>query len=165
MTNVLLTCPMCKKMVTGDTRACPRCRADLTILADYANHVHGGLIRAESLTRNGELDEAVWAYLEVLEVDPDNIQARRQIARVATAVRQFDRVAQSQRWLRRLQRQARFRHWLASWEEARPWRNWYYLFLVLLLLLIAFGLGYQRGRDSRRPVPVIDFPVPTPMEG
>ena len=41
----------------------------------------------------GELGDAVWKYLEVLEVDPDNAVARRQVGRVATAVRQFDEKA------------------------------------------------------------------------
>ena len=91
----MLMCPMCQKVLTEWTRECPRCRADLSILVSYADHLQQGLARADALTRQGELGEAVWAYLEVLEVDPDNDAARRQVARVATAVRQFDRVAVS----------------------------------------------------------------------
>src|SRR5437879_6184293 len=113
----MLTCPMCKKEVAEHALTCPRCRADLSILVDYVSHLQGGLVRAEDLTRQGELGDAVWAYLDVLEVDPDNVQARQQVGKVATAVRQFDRAAIGRRWLKRLQRQARFRRWLASWQE------------------------------------------------
>src|SRR5919204_6860973 len=119
----VLTCPMCKKTVAEDVRACPRCRADLSILVDYVDHLKNGLARAEALTRAGELAEAVWAYLEVLEVDPDNTIARRQVGRVATAVRQFDRVAVGRRWLDRLQRQHRFRRWLSR-QADEPWVGW-----------------------------------------
>ena len=51
---------------------CPRCRADLSLLVEHVEHLQGGLARAEALTQRGELGEAVWAYLEVLEADPNN---------------------------------------------------------------------------------------------
>ena len=73
-------------------RGCRHCRAYLDLLVEYVSQLQTGLERAESLTRAGELDQAVWAYLAVLEVDPDNATARRQVGRVVTAVRQFDRV-------------------------------------------------------------------------
>ena len=84
---------MCKKAVAESCVECPRCRADLSLLVDYVGHLQDGLVRAEQLTRKGDLGEAVWTYLEVLELDPDNAVARRQVNRVATAVRQFDRAA------------------------------------------------------------------------
>ena len=59
-------------------------------LVDYTDHLQTGLERAESFTRAGKLGDAVWEYLQVLEVDPDNATARRQVGQVATAVRQFD---------------------------------------------------------------------------
>src|SRR6266852_5890334 len=108
----MLTCPMCKKTLPESTQRCPRCSTDLSLLTDYVEHLHDGVARAEDLTRQGHLGEAVWAYLEVLEVDPDNAIARRQVGRVATAVREFDRTAPGRRWLQRLGREARFRHWL-----------------------------------------------------
>ena len=37
----------------------------------------GAAAQAENLTRAGELGEAVWAYLEVLETEPDNAAARQ----------------------------------------------------------------------------------------
>jgi len=83
-------CPMCNKPLRELTRKCPTCQADLDLLVDYASGLQGGLQRAENLARSGELGQALWAYLEVLEVDPDNPAARKQIGQVVTAVRQFD---------------------------------------------------------------------------
>ena len=141
----MLICPMCKKELAEWAAECPRCRADLALLVDYVEHLQDGLTRAEEFTRQGELGEAVWAYLEVLEVDPDNARARQQVGKVATAVRQFDRAAVGRRWLQRLQRQARFRRWLASWHEDTATWNWSLLLaaagLLLVTLLIGFGLG------------------------
>src|SRR5438270_8554773 len=105
----MLTCPMCKKAVEGLVSHCPRCATDLTLLVDYVAHRQEGLARAEALTRDGKLGDAVWAYLEVLEVDPENAAARRQVGQVVTAVRQFDRAAPGRRWLRRRRRQDQFR--------------------------------------------------------
>src|SRR5919107_1426650 len=99
----MLTCPQCKKRTQGLLRKCQTCQTDLSLLVDYVGHLQDGLVRAEVMTRTGELGEAVWAYLEVLEVDPDNATARRQVGRVVTAVRQFDNASPSRRWLKRLQ--------------------------------------------------------------
>src|SRR5947207_932600 len=123
----MLTCPMCKKRLSGLVRQCPTCRTDLSLLMDYVAALDDGLTRAESLTRAGELGEAVWTYLEILEVDPGNATARRQVSRVATAVREFDRAAHGRRWLARLQRRAQFREWADSWGTAGtapPWLTW-----------------------------------------
>jgi len=125
----------------------------LSILVSYADHLQQGLKRADALTRQGELGEAVWAYLEVLEVDPDNDAARRQVARVATAVRHFDRVAVSRRWLQRLRRQARFRRWLASWQAARSDKSVHRTLLAAMLVLAALVLGYEIGLHVERPQP------------
>src|SRR5262249_36230041 len=84
------SCPQCNKPLRELVRRCPSCQADLDLLVDYVSHLQGGLERAENLTRAGELGQAVWAYLEVLEVDPDNAPAKRQVGQVAAAVRQFD---------------------------------------------------------------------------
>src|SRR5438132_10617209 len=86
----MLTCPMCKKMLAPVTSPCPRCRADLSLLVDYMDNLDEHLSRAEAALKAGELGDAVWAYLNVLETDPDHPTARRQVTRVATAVRQFD---------------------------------------------------------------------------
>src|SRR5947199_2247550 len=94
----MLQCPQCTKPLRELVRQCPTCKADLDLLVDYVSHLQGGLERAENLVRAGELGPAVWAYLEVLEVDPDNGPARKQIGQVVTAVRQFDTVIPGRRW-------------------------------------------------------------------
>src|ERR1700686_5015309 len=95
-------CPQCTKPLREITRRCPSCQADLDLLVDYVSHLQGGLERAENLTRAGELGQAVWTYLEVLEVDPDNATARHKVRQVVAAVRQFDRSAPGRRWLERM---------------------------------------------------------------
>ena len=89
----MLQCPQCTKPLRELVRRCPTCQADLDLLVDYVSHLQGGLDRAENLVRAGELGQAVWAYLEVLEVDPDNATARRQVSQVVTAVRRAEQVA------------------------------------------------------------------------
>jgi hypothetical protein len=140
----MLICPMCKKEVVESARACPRCRTDLSILSSYLGELQAGIRHAQSLTRTGELGEAVWAYLEVLEVEPDNAEARRQVGRVATAVRQFDRVAVGRRWLNRLRREAKIRRWLARWRLSVP--NRWRLAEKLIIALLAFVIGYLVGK-------------------
>src|SRR5438270_13694672 len=95
-----MKCPQCTKPLPELTRTCPSCKADLDLLVEYVRNLQGGLERAERLTRAGELGPAVWEYLSVLEVDPDNPAARRQVGQVVTAVRQFDRLTPRRRWLR-----------------------------------------------------------------
>jgi len=150
----MLTCPLCNKKAAALERECPSCHADLTLLVDYVENLAGGLVRAEELTRAGRLGEAVWTYLEVLEVDPDNATARRQVGRVVTAVRQFDRAAPGRRWLKQLQRRTRFRRWIASWEEGDggPWNNLFWLLLAVGALFLVFSLGQQtRGPPANPP--------------
>ena len=143
----MLTCPMCKKPLTESTPRCPRCGTDLSLLTDYVEHLHDGVARADALTRQGDLGEAVWAYLEVLEVDPDNAAARKQVGRVATAVREFDRAAPGRRWLKQLGRQARLRHRLQALRLNNPWIFWAIaLGGCVLFFALGYYLGYQTGR-------------------
>jgi len=86
----MLTCPMCKKELPSGTTPCTRCRADLTMLVDYMSNLDEHLNKADAALKSGELGEAVWAYLNVLETDPEHPIAQRQVREVATAVRQFD---------------------------------------------------------------------------
>jgi len=144
----MLTCPMCKKSVQLSSRECPTCRTDLSLLADYVDHLEDGLARAESLTRAGELGEAVWAYLAVLEVDPDNAEAKRQVGQVAAAVRQFDRIAVGRRWLDKLRRRARFRHWADTWGRDRQGPFWVALVVGTTLVLVALAVGWVLGVRS-----------------
>src|SRR5437588_739450 len=91
-------CPQCSKPLRELVRRCPSCQADLDLLVDYVSHLRVGLERAEDLTKAGELGQAMWAYLEILEVDPDNAAAKKQVSQVATAVRQFDSAAPGRPW-------------------------------------------------------------------
>ncbi len=141
----MLTCPMCKKSVRLDSRECPTCRTDLSLLVEYVDHLEDGLAKAERLTRAGRLGEAVWAYLSVLEVDPDNAEARRQVGQVAAAVRQFDRIAVGRRWLDKMRRRAHFRHWAESWGRGGQGNLWVVLALGLALALAALAVGWALG--------------------
>lgn len=91
-------CPQCNKPLAEIVKQCPSCRADLSLLVNYVAGLSGTLERADQLTRQGELAQAFWIYLEVLEVDPDNPIAKRHVGQIATAVRQFDRSAPARRW-------------------------------------------------------------------
>ena len=97
----MLTCPMCKKVLEPAATPCPRCRADLSLLVDYMSNLDEHLQKADEALKAGELGDAVWAYLNVLETDPDHSLARRQVSKVATAVRHFDeaRSGGRQRWM------------------------------------------------------------------
>lgn len=159
----MLTCPNppCRKPVPVGVRECPRCRTDLSLLVTYVQDLQGGLERAEALTRAGQLGPAVWAYLGVLEVDPDNATAQRQVGQVAAAVRRFDRAAAAGRWFRRLRRQARFRVWMQG-ESAAP--RWLTALLWVLLALVTFVAGYALGTMGRPQTPTEEALVPTRME-
>jgi hypothetical protein len=150
----MLTCPMCKKSVRLTSRECPTCRTDLSLLVEYVDHLEDGLARAEALTRAGQLGEAVWAYLAVLEVDPDNAEAKRQVGQVAAAVRQFDRIALGRRWLDKLRRRAHFRHWAESWGHSAQGPAGIALLVGVVLLVAALSAGWVLGvRSAQGPPP------------
>jgi len=131
-------CPQCKKPLRELVRRCPSCQADLDLLVDFVNHLHGGLTRAEDLTKAGELGQAVWAYLEILEVDPDNTEAKKQVAQVATAVRQFDQAAPGRRWLSQNRE--------GPTEKAKAkWPAWLWCLAITLIVIAAFVIGYLVG--------------------
>src|SRR5437773_2037388 len=91
----MLTCPMCKRALEPPATPCPRCRADLTLLVDFMSNLDEHLTKADAALKAGEIGDAVWAYLNVLETDPDHPVARKQVLKVATAVRQFDEAKRS----------------------------------------------------------------------
>jgi hypothetical protein len=143
---------MCKKSVRLDSRECPTCRTDLSLLVEYVDHLEDGLAKAEQLTRAGQLGEAMWAYLSVLEVDPDNAEARRQVGQVAAAVRQFDRIAIGRRWLDKIRRRARFRHWAESWGGGLS--GWWWLLVGITLFLVGILVGiYSAHMIAPLPLP------------
>ena len=86
----MFTCPMCRKELERGTASCSRCRTDLTLLVDFMSNLEEHLNKADAALKAGELGDAVWAYLNVLETDPEHPVARKQVNKVATAVRQFD---------------------------------------------------------------------------
>jgi len=88
---------MCKKDLERGVNPCSRCRADLTLLVDYMSNLDEHLTKADAALKSGDLGEAVWAYLNVLETDPEHPVAKRQVTKVATAVRQFDDAKRSGR--------------------------------------------------------------------
>ena len=139
----MLQCPQCVKPLRELTRRCPSCQADLDLLVDYVSHLQGNLERAENLVRAGELGPAVWAYLEVLEVDQDNATARKQVSQVVTAVRQFDHAAPGRRWLNRIR----------GVDEPGDWPAWWKLVWAALavgFVLLAFSVGYWLGGATGR---------------
>ena len=142
----MLTCPMCKKTLPGMDKKCTNCKTDVSLLVDYVENLRDGLQRAQALTKKGELGDAVWEYLEVLEVDPDNATARRQVGKVATAVRQFDQTAPGRRWQKKLKRQTAFRRWMANhWSgDGDGWQgSGVFLFVCVVAALV---LGYFIGQ-------------------
>jgi len=149
----MLSCPMCKKSLPSLGKECPSCKADVSLLVTYVEGLDGSLERAEAYTRAGELAEAMWAYLEILEMDPDNATARRQVGRVAAAVRQFDQLAQGRRWLDRIQTRARFRQWVNSWGTEGTLPKPVVWTMAIVLLLGALLLGYALGRGVPRQHP------------
>jgi uncharacterized membrane protein YecN with MAPEG domain len=83
---------MCQQALPAPARTCPRCRADLSLLADLMTDVRKLLDRADAHRRAGELAPAVQAYLAVLDVDPANAEARAALGPVLLAVRTAHRV-------------------------------------------------------------------------
>jgi hypothetical protein len=144
----MLTCPnpTCGKKLPSLERECPRCRTDLSLLCDYVDHLSDGLTRADALTRAGELGEAMWTYLSVLEVDPDNAIARRQVGQVVTAVRQFDDLTPGRRWLRRIRSRAKFRNWssaFGSQEGTGTFGPCIWVVLIVAALIFGYTLGLR----------------------
>lgn len=141
------TCPQCTKPLREFTRRCPSCQADLDLLVEYVTSLQGGLERAEGFVKSGDLGQAIWAYLEVLEVDPDNPQARKQISQVVTAVRQFDTVMPGRRWAANLPP--------ILPKSPRPWWHWA-LFGSGIVAAFLFGLAVahfpmERGGGDQDP--------------
>src|SRR5689334_4963994 len=148
------SCPQCTKPLREMARRCPSCQADLDLLVDYVSHLQGGLERAENLTRAGELGQAFWAYLEVLEVDPDNPTARRQVGQVVTAVRQFDAVIPGRRWANNL----------PPLPEKPAWLRWARWGLVALAVLVAFAAGFVAAKAPFEVGGGDDAPAPPQIQ-
>jgi hypothetical protein len=157
----MLTCPMCKKRLNGLEKECTKCQTDVSLLVNYVENLQDGLVRADALTKQGELGEAVWAYLEVLEVDPDNATARRQVGQVVTAVRQFDKAAPGRRWLNQLQRKTRFRRWSANLKSEGDAAGWVSGIVWFVIVMGALILGYFLGAHAFQAPATTTVPADT----
>ena len=146
----MIECPMCRHRNAESAKECARCKAGLSLLVEYVSDLKVGLSKAEKMTREGELGEAVWAYLAVLEVDPDNAAAKRQVGRVATAVRQFDETAPGRRWARGIRKQGRLRRMLSRWQEGDSGvLGWVVLFLLYFgSVCLAYYWGFHAGQTT-----------------
>ncbi|MFO0809217.1 MAG: hypothetical protein U0746_11370 [Gemmataceae bacterium] len=82
----MLTCPLCQKVIDPPAATCPRCRADLVLLVDHANAVRSGLEGTETHEKARDVAADLQAYLEVLAVDPTNVEANAALAPVAAAL-------------------------------------------------------------------------------
>jgi hypothetical protein len=142
---------MCEKAVPEHEKVCGKCGTDVSLLVNYIDDLEESLRQADALTRRGELGDAVWKYLEVLEVDPDNAAARRQVGRVATAVRQFDEKAPGRRWFKKLQKQNRWRRWMANMNSDGDMAGWLTNVFWFILVVSALFLGYVLGSNATRP--------------
>src|SRR5437588_11912952 len=83
----MLTCPACQNELAEPAAACPRCRADLTLLSAYARDVQALVDRGDALRQDGQLAPAVQAYLDALDLDPANAAARAALGPVLRALR------------------------------------------------------------------------------
>jgi len=88
----MLTCPVCKKQLADPAPQCPRCQADLSVLADLMKDVRTLLDKAAAQARDGQLGAAVKTYLDVLDVDPANAVAHAALGDVLTVIRGAERV-------------------------------------------------------------------------
>jgi hypothetical protein len=139
---------MCEKAVPERDKVCGKCGTDVSLLVNYVDDLEVGLRQADSFTRRGELGDAVWKYLEVLEMDPDNAQARRQVGRVATAVRQFDEKAPGRRWFKKLQKQNRWRRFMSNMNSDGDMGGWLTNVFWIILVLSALVFGYLLGASQ-----------------
>ncbi|MGF1578153.1 MAG: hypothetical protein ACFCD0_02190 [Gemmataceae bacterium] len=112
--------------------------ADLSLLVDYVDELQAGLHDADRSIRAGHLGAAVWSYLSVLELDPDNPVARTQVGQVATAVRQFDRTAPGRRWIGQIRGESP-----AGGSLLGAW--WAQLLVIIILVIVAFFIGFVAG--------------------
>lgn len=162
----MITCPMCKKRLREMVKECPNCKTDVSLLVGYVENLNVGLQRADELCKQGQLGAAVLAYLEVLEVDPDNKVARKQVGQVATAVRMFDQAAQSRRWLKQLQRQTRWQRWASRWDTDEGRFAWLGAAVWFVLVLGALCVGYFLGfYQAATPPPAGTNNPPASTEG
>jgi hypothetical protein len=155
-------CPQCTKPLRELVRKCPSCQADLDLLVDYVSHLSGGVERAEKLARDGELGEAVWTYLEVLETDPDNAAARKQVGRIVTAVRRFDMSTAARRVAIGLPPEERTGFW-KNLPRTDLLLSAVAALFVGLFLGVLIGLAVPRAASPTKPAEDADAEKPAPI--
>jgi hypothetical protein len=89
---MMLTCPLCKNELPDVTPRCPRCQADLSLLSQFVTDLKTLLNKADAHRKAGEIGAAVQAYLDVLDIDPANADARDALGPVLRAVRTAERI-------------------------------------------------------------------------
>jgi hypothetical protein len=88
----MLTCPLCKKELESPAPRCPRCQADLSLLAEYMTDLRTILDSADAHRRAGAIGPAVSAYCAALDLDPANAEARAALGDVVLALRATQRL-------------------------------------------------------------------------
>src|SRR6516162_7620657 len=117
----MLTCPLCKTEVPDQAPRCPRCQTDLSLLANFVTDLKTLLETADAHRRAGELAAAVETYLDVLDVDPANAEARAALGPVLRGIRAAERIDRPRE------------RGLSAFQFV----------LLIATLLIAFALGFQ----------------------
>jgi hypothetical protein len=95
----MLTCPLCQKELAEAAPRCPRCQADVSLLADFVTDLKTLLDKADAHRRAGDIAAAVQAYLAVLDVDPGNAAARAALGPGLLAVRAVESLGRPRRRL------------------------------------------------------------------
>ena len=80
-------CPQCKIELTGRPSQCPRCRTDLSLLADLMSEVEILRTKAHDAKSSGKIGPAIEAYLQMLEIDPTDAEAREAVGESVRAIR------------------------------------------------------------------------------
>ncbi len=82
-----MRCPQCKTELTARPAQCPRCKADLSLLADLIGQVESLRARATQAKSAGQIGPAIEAYLQMLEIDPTDAEAKEAVGQSVRAIR------------------------------------------------------------------------------
>ncbi len=70
-----MTCPLCQKEIDPPAAECPRCRADVSLLADHLTTVRDQVSDAAH-PKAAEVATALSNFLELAAYDPNHAEAR-----------------------------------------------------------------------------------------
>lgn len=82
-----MTCPLCQKEIDPPAAACPRCRADVSLLVEHAAEVNSMREQSLSQPKAAEIASAIQTYLERLATNPADDEAYVALTPVLTALR------------------------------------------------------------------------------